>query len=221
MKHLIFISLILISFGSAAQKTNSYLNDTSKLSMEKYEFLKQKADLEFKLLSSQQETAKNITYKNLVIAFSVFIILVSIFIIVLLSYKSKKISEIIEIQNREILIRDKKNEQLSTVLNTVKSPILISSVSGSIKWVNKAFTEFYKMDISFLNENNIVNFFDNIASEKEKQFILEAFENKQNISYKIENSDKTANQITREITIILDSQNEISGFAVTDNLEKL
>lgn len=220
MKLLFSIILIFISLTSLSQKTNSYLNDSTKMTFEKYDLLQEKADLEFKLLNSENELLRQKTYKMLFLAISGFIILISAFVVVLFYHKSKKITEIIKIQNREIVVRDNKNQHLSLVLNTVKTPILIASSSGKIKWVNKAFSEFYKMDYEFLNENNIQNFLKDIASDKEKQLIFDSFEKKENVSYKIKNNENDFNSINREITLIIDSENEISGFAVTDNLQK-
>lgn len=191
--------------------------DTINFFDENNELLKERADMEYKFIQMQTVANEQRTYKMLFLALAGFIFLSSVLIVVLFYIKSNKIAELSEIQNREILIRDTKAEQLSLVLNTVNIPILIAAASGQIRWFNKAFSDIYKMDQSFLDTNNIVNFFTDVISENEKKMIFEAFETKKNISYKIA-GDSENNDFMRQITILLNNENEVSGFAVTDNI---
>jgi len=217
-KALVLFILTFSSFSIFAQNQNSYLKDTTALFSEKYELLQEKGELEYELLDMKNTANEQRTYKLLFLALSGFILLFSIMIVVIFYSKSRKITELANIQTKEILIRDIKADQLSLILNTVSTPILISLASGKIKWINNAFSKMYNnIDLNYLEKNNSNNFFNDIIDEKEKQIIFDAFEKKTNISYKISGKNKEQN-IKREITLLLDSSNNITGFAVTDNI---
>ncbi len=217
-KTLILFILTFSSVNIFAQNQNSYLKDTTALFSEKYELLQEKGELEYELLEMKNTANEQRTYKLLFLTLSGFILLFSIMIVVIFYTKSKKITDLANIQTEEILLRDIKADQLSLVLNTVNTPILISLASGKIKWINNAFSQMYNnIDLNYLEENNSSNFFNDIIDEKEKQMIFDAFEKKTNISYNISGKNKEEN-IERKITLLLDSSNNITGFAVTDNI---
>lgn len=217
-KSLILFILTFSSVNIFAQNQNSYLKDTTALFSEKYELLQEKGELEYELLEMKNTANEQRTYKLLFLTLSGFILLFSIMIVVIFYTKSKKITDLANIQTEEILLRDIKADQLSLVLNTVNTPILISLASGKIKWINNAFSQMYNnIDLNYLEENNSSNFFNDIIDEKEKQMIFDAFEKKTNISYNISGKNKEEN-IERKITLLLDSSNNITGFAVTDNI---
>ncbi len=214
----IFINLLLsINNLAFAQKTNYSATDSTTLLNNRTDLLQEKANLEYELLKTKSAVNEQRTYKMLFLAIGCFIFLSAIMITVLFYVKSKKIAELADMQNREILLRDSKTEQLSLILNSVRTPILIAMPSGKIKWINQAFTNLYNINQDYFDDNEMSDFFNDIIEEKEKLMIFDAFEKKANISYEIAGNDEN-NKIERQITVLLNTSGDITGFAVTDNI---
>ena len=178
---------------------------------------KEKGKLQFELMTAQNKADEQKVYKYLFLTISGFLMLTGFFIVYVFYVRAKKNEELITVQNREINLRESHIKQLSVILNNTDAPVLIVLADGKIKWMNNAFAEFYGYKLEILQKENKDNFINNIMDSEEKKYIDDCFHNKKGISYRVNAGEGKDFDFQRNITVILNDDNTISGLSVVDN----
>jgi len=209
--------LVLFSNVSKGQNDTTKLQNKNQIASDNYFSLQEKGRYEFEILSKDNEIREQKIYKYMFLAIAGIILIIGLFVIFVFYSKSKKIADLIDIQNREIQLREIQIGQLSTILNTVQSAVILTSADGKIKWLNKTFNNFYGINLETLQQENKDNFITNIAGEKEKEYIEKCMTDKQSVSYFIDAGENKKYKLQRNIFVITDDKGNISGLAITDN----
>ncbi len=216
----ICIILLIIPIYTFGQQDTIYNN---KKQINKYDELlhnREIGKLQFELLSVQNNAQEQKVYKYLFIAISGFLILTSFLVFYTFYLKIKRNQELFQLQEREINLRETQINQLSVILNSTTAPMLITSSEGKIKWMNAAFEEYYGYKLEVLQQNNKDNFISDILNEDEKRYVDECYKSKKGVSYKVNAGDGKHFEFQRNISVILNKDDTISGLSVVDNIIK-
>lgn len=209
--------IFLFSNKSFGQKDTLQYNKNNAFESYKSKYLgNAESSLQLELMTAKNEANEQRIYKNVLIAASGFILLLSLFIVYLFFSKNKQISELIGVQNREIKLREMQVLQLSSILNNIDNVVLILSENGKIRWLNKTFEKFYGQTLERLQENSTDNFITDLLNEQEKKYVNKCINDKTNFSYIVESGNDDF-KLKRNFIIIKDNENKVSGIAVTEN----
>lgn len=213
---LIFI-FFLLSEVLFAQKDTNITSDNLQTTKDNYFSLQEKSKHKFELLTKDNEIREQKIYKYTFLALAGFILIIAGFIIFVFYTKSKKITSFFDVQNREIKLRDIQIQQLSTIINTVQSSIMLIAGDGSIKWLNKSFEKYYDISLEDLKKQDKDNFIKNIANEKELEYIEKCVTEKKSVSYMTDAGTGKTYKINRNMLALTDSEGNVSGIVITDN----
>ncbi len=215
---LILFLLIISPVYSLGQQDTIY-NNNKKIN--KYDELLQNREigkLQFELMNAQTKIQQQKVYKSLFLTISGFLLLSGFFVVFIFYLRTKKNEELIKVQDREIYLRETQIKQLSVILNSTTAPALITSANGKIKWMNTAFEEYYGYKLENLQSENKDNFVTDILNEDEKKYVDQCYKKKKGVSYKVKAGDKKSFEFQRNISVILNNDNTISGLSVVDNI---
>ena len=203
------------SYQSPESATDSTYRETTKSD---YSQIKEVSDLKFQLLDTENLLREQRTYKFVFMATSLFILLLAVFAMVVFYIRARKTAEILELQNREIMLRENKLRQLSVILDNVETPLIITDKTGNIQCLNRAFTSYYDFNIEELKAQNKTNFIEDICTTDEKARVQEAIDKKLAVNYPVDSG--LGGQLSRTIFPIPDSDGKTMGLGIIDNAYK-
>lgn len=154
-------------------------------------------------------------YKYLFLSATLFFMLLCVLVFVFFYKRVTKIQDMTKVHVREIQLRDLRIKNLTSLLGSSAQPMLLFSVNGDIKWVNKAF-----MSYGFIEKEEDAekyNFFADIAEKGERKKTADILERPKVIKYTVRvNSVQTE----RTVVPVTESDGEVSGFALLDEVKK-
>jgi len=180
--------------------------------------LQEIGELQFRLIEAQTKANEQQTYKFIFLASMLFVLLLGVFTLILFYGKTKKTTELLVLQNKEIELRETRIRQLSILLDNVESPLLIARSNGEIQWLNRSFEHFYQITIKDLQEKSKSNFITDIAVPVEQEHIRKALDEANAVSYPVQSGLGT--QFYRTVFALPGADGKPIGLGIIDNLSK-
>ncbi len=180
--------------------------------------LQEIGDLQFKLIEAQTKANEQQTYKFVFLSATLFMFFLGLFTLLLFYGKTKKTTELLSIQNKEIELRENRIRQLSVLLDNVESPLLIARTNGEIQWLNRSFEHFYKLTIADLQAKSKSNFITDLALPVEQQHIHNVLNGNGAVSYPVQSGLGT--QFYRTVFALPGADGKPIGLGIIDNLSK-
>ncbi len=180
--------------------------------------LQEIGDLQFKLIEAQTKANEQQTYKFVFLSATLFMFFLGVFTLLLFYGKTKKTTELLSIQNKEIELRENRIRQLSVLLDNVESPLLIARTNGEIQWLNRSFEHFYKLTIADLQAKSKSNFITDLALPVEQQHIHNVLNGNGAVSYPVQSGLGT--QFYRTVFALPGADGKPIGLGIIDNLSK-
>ncbi len=214
---IIFLSFSLILKLSAQTSDTIQSGTHSAFEQSDSEFnLHTLAETQLELLTAKNVAEEQRTYKYIFLASMLFVLILSLFTFILFYGKTKKTTELLQLQNTEISLRENRIRQLSVLLDNVNSPILITRTNGEIQWLNRAFEEFYQITIKDLQEKSKSNFMTDISQPDEQTHIQTVLAgDKQAVSYPVASGKGT--QFWRTVFALPGADGKAIGIGIIDN----
>ncbi len=180
--------------------------------------LQEIGDLQFKLIEAQTKANEQQTYKFVFLSATLFMFFLGLFTLLLFYGKTKKTTELLSIQNKEIELRENRIRQLSVLLDNVESPLLIARTNGEIQWLNRSFEHFYKLTIADLQAKSKSNFITDLALPVEQLHIHNVLNGNGAVSYPVQSGLGT--QFYRTVFALPGADGKPIGLGIIDNLSK-
>ncbi len=223
-KKITSIILILLSlFILASAQTKPNVSDsaiTAKItkatspvsdSISSFQILSQQNLSKLFYLQTELQTQKFL--KSIFLLGFIFMTIVVIILFVFYYTKIKQILKLIQIQEKEIKLRQFEVDKLSIIINNVMDATSITDKDGNIIWANKSFERIF----GFNPENVKTNVFEtNDPDIKELHEQLKQQHKPIQYTTELQNANGQKIWIQRRIIPLVNSKNEIMNFAVID-----
>lgn len=175
--------------------------------------------LEIKLTNAQNQLERRETYIYVLLGLLLFVMVAAAFIINAFYSKAKKTVEVCEIQNTELLLRERRIEELSLIINNIYSSIIIADKQGKIEFVNENFKKLTGYTLEKLQENKLDNLLNIHSLENEKSVFDECVNKKLSKRYdsRIKSESGKMLNFKRNLFSVMNKDQEIILLIANDN----